>query len=51
MTVDDLDKVGVRAYPSTLSVELVNELERLGYSALWLADPGTDLRDSLLAAG
>jgi probable F420-dependent oxidoreductase len=52
MTVKNLDTAGVWAYPSTLTVESVNELERLGYSALWLADPGTDLdvADRLLAA-
>ncbi|HEX4559223.1 MAG TPA: TIGR03620 family F420-dependent LLM class oxidoreductase [Mycobacterium sp.] len=52
MTVKNRDTVGVWAYPSTLTAESVNELERLGYSALWLADPGADLggADRLLAA-
>ena len=50
--VDKLEKVGVWAYPSTLSPTSVNELEQLGYSGLWLADTKADLDevDRLLAA-
>jgi probable F420-dependent oxidoreductase len=52
MTAKKLDQVGVWAYPSTFTAESVNELERLGYTALWLADSGTELAraDELLAA-
>jgi probable F420-dependent oxidoreductase len=50
--VDRLEKVGVWAYPSTLSPTSVNDLEQLGYSALWLADTKADLAEvhRLLAA-
>lgn len=41
--INTLSKFGVWAYPSTVTAESVNELEQLGYSAIWLADPSAEL--------
>ncbi|MFF3575262.1 LLM class F420-dependent oxidoreductase [Nocardia jiangxiensis] len=52
MTIENLGKVGVWAYPSMVTPESAAELERLGYRALWLGNPGAelDLVRPLLAA-
>jgi probable F420-dependent oxidoreductase len=43
MAVENRAKVGVWAYPAAVTPQSANELEHLGYSALWLANPATEL--------